>query len=176
MPSMYIHAAEVWKAVEGLHVKVSGTWKEVQTGYVKVSGAWKEFYAAVSVALSGEIGINAIVPQPGTAYAGVRINTDGTVDKRINTNFTQIDTATDWIIPNSAASSDYEVYCTDNNSNLAGGSSATGTWLAMSAAREWLISHDGATPKQLDITIAIRFSGGATIDSGNYTGAASAEA
>lgn len=106
-------------------------------------------------------------------WAGVRINTDGTVDRRGGTsgNYVQIDSGTDWIIPNGSASSDFEVYCTVNSSSGSGldaGSAATDTWLALSTNREWFCSRTTVGTDSANLTISIRYNGGATLDSGTY--------
>ena len=69
--------------------------------------------------------------------SGIRFNTDGTVDKRENASYTQISAASDWIIPNSAAPSDYEVRVSgappgDAFTNSTG---ADGTWFTLDSAR-----------------------------------------
>lgn len=106
-------------------------------------------------------------------WAGVRINTDGTVDRRGGTtsNYTQIDTTTDWIIPNGAANSSYEVYCAVNSTSgngLDAGSASTATWLALSTNREWFCNRTTVGTDNANITISIRYNGGSTLDSGTY--------
>ena len=160
-----------WKKLDGIHVKVSGTWKAVQAGYTKVSGTWKQFYAAVTYALSGETGINGSQPG-GTSNAGVRMNADGTVDKLVDTVYSQIDTATDYIIPNSAVKTAIRFRATNNGDALDAGSSATGSWL--SAPCEWYVETSGV-PVNLDVDVEISIdSGSSTHDTGAYTGSAEA--
>lgn len=107
------------------------------------------------VNLDGEASIVA------TGLAGVRINTDGTIDKNLDSTYSQIDAGTDWVIPNSAAGSLFEVRCTlDSGSLLV--DAGTGTWLAMSTNREW------GTDSSATITLALRFAGGPIIDTGQY--------
>lgn len=176
MPDMHTRVSGTWKKVDALHVKVSGVWKAVQTGYIKVSGVWKEFYAAVAYAMSGQAGIIGFETQPASAIAGVRVNADGTIDKitgdASSPTYTQIDAATDYVIPNGAVTGNERFRCTDNNTNLDSGT--TGSWLA--APQEWYITHGGLPAKQLDIDIEISILGDTTTDdTGNYTGSASAE-
>ena len=123
------------------------------------------------VTISGEVGINHNpISQP--AKSGIRINADGTIDERLGDSYSQIDAATDWIIPNGAANSSYEFTATDNNANLDAGSDATGTWA--SAPLEWWVEEtvEFAT-ENLSVTVGIRFNGGAEIDNGTFTGQAS---
>ena len=122
----HINVAGVWKALNGLHVNVSGVWKEVQKGHINVGGVWKQFYNVVAYALSGEANIDDLVTQPTVAIAGIRVNADGTIDKRIGAVYTQIDSATDWGVPNGGITGNEEFFCTDNNANLAVGSDSTG--------------------------------------------------
>lgn len=170
----HVKVSGAWKTLTGIHTRVSGTWKAVNAGYIKVSGVWKQFYAAVAYALSGETGIIGAETQPATSYAGVRINADGTVDKREDGTYTQIDSATDYVIPNGAVTGSERFRCTDNNANLDAGSSATGTWLA--APCEWFISNAAAPIKNLDIDIEISILGDTTTDdTGNFTGQCNSE-
>jgi len=106
-------------------------------------------------------------------YAGVRINADGTVDRRGGTSgsYGQIDSGTDWIIPNGAASSDFDVYCTVNSSSgagLNGGSDAVDTWLDLSTDRMWYCFRNTVGTNSANLTISIRYNGGSTLDSGVY--------
>lgn len=172
----HVKVSGAWKALDGIHVKVGGVWKAVQTGYIKVSGTWKEFYAAVAYALSGEPGIIGFQIQPNVAIAGVRINADGTIDKitgnASSPTYTQIDAATDWCIPNGEVTGNERFRCTDNNANLASGT--TGSWLA--APQQWYVTGSGLPATALDIDIEISILGDTTTDdTGNYTGQASAE-
>lgn len=172
----HVKVSGVWKKLEGIHVKVSGTWKAVQAGYIKVSGVWKQFYAATAYALSGESAIVGFAIQPAVAIAGVRVNADGTIDKITGTVaspiYTQIDSATDWVIPNGNATGDERFKCTDNNANLDAGT--TGSWLA--APQQWYITRAVASIKNFDIDIELSILGDTTTDdSANYTGQASSE-
>lgn len=129
--------------------------------------------SADQVRLSGETGIIDAVVDPANAQAGVRFNSDGTIDKNEGGSYTQIDANTDWIIPNGADKTPYTVRCTDNNANLAAGSAATGTWLAATSTWNWYIEQTSFGTKNLDIDLEISPDGGTTIiASGNYTGSA----
>jgi len=163
----------VWKQLDGIHVKVSGVWKEVNNAYTRVGGVWKQWYAAVAVTLSGEAGINDDALDPDDARVGVRWNSDGTLDKNIDTSYIQIDATTDWIIPNGADKTGMVVRCTDNNANLAAGSAGTGSWLSASATRTWFITQTTIGSKLLDITLEVSLDSGSTVhDSAGYTGTA----
>ena len=64
------------------------------------------------VTLSGET-IEHIVDDPFNAEVGIRFNADGTVDKNVGGSFSQIDSLTDWIIPNAGANAGYDLAYTD---------------------------------------------------------------
>lgn len=108
----------------------------------------------------------------GTAIAGIVVNADGTIDKIESGSTTQIDAATDWVIPNALASSLYEVRVTSVNHNGGPGwlssPGADGTWFDLSTDRTWSIQAIGAsTPLTTDFTLEIRWAG-ATQDTGSY--------
>ena len=123
-------------------------------------------------ALSGETIIDSITSR--TATAGVRVNSDGTIDKLVNTTYTQIDATTDWVIPNTAADGDHEVRITAVTFNEGAGfdveAEVEDTWIALSANRTWAVvdSTDGpAGDKDVSFTIEIRIFG-TTVVSGSY--------
>ena len=120
------------------------------------------------VTLSGE-SINGL--DGTTSYAGVRINTDGTVDENVDAAYSQIDTATDWVIPNSFSSKKtYHVRATEDSWNSNGTRNGTmGSWLQLSSNREWYIENSIVGNADWTITIAISDDGGSTtIDTGQY--------
>jgi hypothetical protein len=116
------------------------------------------------VALSGET-----ISNLSSGTAAVRVNTDGTVDK-LDPGASQIDASTDWIIPNSAASSLYEVSWsqvsgdTPSYSNMA----VAGTWYDLSVSRYVGYQPSPGAGESGVIRLSIRFNGGATIDTGDY--------
>lgn len=128
--------------------------------------------APFTLTISGESSIDGTIGDPGKARSGIRVNADGTLDKRENNTFTQIDAATDIVIPNVFASADFEVKLTDNNANLAGASAATGSWLAITTAPIWYVEQSGVGNISLNVTLEGRYKSGAVIDSGVFTGTA----
>ena len=127
---------------------------------------------AGNVTLSGEI-INDIEGGDRLYRAAVIIRTDGTVDKIENTTTTQIDSGTDWIIPNGDASSSYEVRYTNRTGDALDGSTslAEDTWGAISSDRyfeqRWSIGA-GVGGKSSVFDLEIRFNGGSVLDSAQY--------
>ena len=162
-----INIGGTWKAIDAAEVNISGVWKDVATIEANVGGTWKVVWPLY--ALSGESAIDHQIPS-GTARAGIRINADGTIDKRLGDTYTQIDAATDWIIPNGGSKTDVRFRCTNSGSTLAGGSSATGSWL--SAPCEWYVETTGAS-KTLSLSVEISLdTGTSTHDTGAYSGIA----
>ena len=130
-------------------------------------------YRPFVVTISGESGISDSVGS-GTAFAGIRVNTDGTIDKREGGTYTQIDTATDWVRPTGRASSTFDVRAnivseTEDGFN-AGLSDLFGTWLPMSTDREWVVTEatTGFTSTGT-LTLLVRYNNSATLDSANYS-------
>lgn len=120
--------------------------------------------SAITAGAAGAVAAseNSLLNDPGTqnythvlpnstSRSGVRIATDRDVDERELDSY--VDRA-DWLL-SSGTASDYEVRCTVNSGTLAGGSSATGSYLALSSSREWYVetTHVTATAS---LTIDIR--------------------
>lgn len=135
--------------------------------------AWEPLYASEVVTLSGEF-ITTSVSGAVPSVARLIINPDGTLDKLENGSTTQIDASTDWIIPNGAASSSYQVRFT----NLAGTITGAGTTLTedvwadidqvhgIRTARP-IAQGNGQTGATFDLEI--RLGTGATLASASYT-------
>lgn len=119
-----------------------------------------------AVNLDGEVISSSV--SGGSAKAGVRINQGGSVDKRDEDVYTQIDSP-DWADPPEFAPGLYEVKADITGDALDGGSDATGTWLSLAAAtREWFISQLSSGSKATDVTVRLRRDGGAELDNGLY--------
>jgi hypothetical protein len=142
------------------------------SGEIKLS----DFYGAPAavVTVSGELITHFTTG--ATATAGVRVNTDGTIDKLVGAVYTQIDASTDWIIPNIEASSTYEVRITNvswtQGSSFDTEASPAEVWISMAANREWSIvdaTSTGLGAKSLTFDIEIRYDGGAVLDAGSFS-------
>ncbi len=132
---------------------------------------------AGNVTLSGETIQHITVSGP---WAGVRINSDGTIDKRTGATptYTQIDAVTDWIIPNGDASALYDVKIEEVSltgggsptfSNPGGAGKGLSTWFDLGSNREWGVRTPGPSQSNVwTITIHIRWNGGAELDQGTY--------
>jgi len=156
--SLYANVSGTWRSQGNAWTRVSSVWRRC-TVWVNVSGTWKAVLGRVTV--SGET-------TSAVAQSGVRFNTDGTVDINEQGIYSQIDSATDWIIPNGVdGKGDYEVRAVQNSGDaLDGGSDALNTWLALSTAREWF-GLGGSPEFDANLTIDIRLAG-LTLGSGTY--------
>ena len=134
--------------------------------------AWVDLYSSAVVTLSAPGTILAAdldFPGPWNTVAGIRVNTDGTWDKFTSTittsSYTQIAPTTDWIIPNSAASSLYQfkLDVTSNAPNF--NSDTTGVWHSMTGPREWYYQSTTLGSATCSWTLRVRYNGGAEIDS-----------
>lgn len=125
--------------------------------------------------LTDELNIDDSQDSPTIALAGVRLNTDGTVDKNLWTAYVQIHAASDWIIPNSKATDQYWVRCTINSgSNNHINASVEDVWHQMTTWRTFGVQRESIGVTSFDYTIELATdSGGSNIvASANYTGSA----
>lgn len=90
------------------------------------------------------------------AYSGIRFNSDGSISKRTGST-TYADSGKDWYLENVAnIGNNYKIRVLLTSGTLAGGSSTTGNWIAISSAPKFEIqrSTDGTTIVTADIAIA----------------------
>jgi len=127
--------------------------------------------AAGAVTVSGET-VTDNVAVNRLARAAIVVRSDGTIDKIENATVTQIDSGTDWIIPNGDASSLYEVkYDLDIGDTLdASTDLADGIWGALGADKffEQRATFYPDQDRASTITISIRFNGGSVLDSATF--------
>lgn len=96
----------------------------------------------------------------GTASAAYQLKSDGTANYSQNGGgyiFLE-----NWCVPGAQATN-YECYVTVVAGSLDGSSSATGTWLALSSSRAWLVSQPTLGITDAIINIGIRRTGTSTI-------------
>lgn len=104
--------------------------------------------------------------------AGIRFNSDGTVDKNDDGTYSQVDSATDWIIPNASAPSDYQirVTATPPGNDFTSEPAVPGTWVTLDSNREWQVQTSSPS-SFLDtgyFTVEIRKGSGPVEASGSY--------
>lgn len=126
------------------------------------------------VTLSGETVLTVDAVSPYDTFVAFRFNTDGTLDKGTSINggalnFSQIDSATDWIIPNDAASIDYDVRIVSITGTLTSLAAAENTWIDLGTARTWTLNSTIQENITVTATFEIRDPVGTTKDTGAYT-------
>ena len=156
-------------------VKFSSSWRQIVTVEVRSGGVWRTVFIPTvgNVTVSGEV-ISDIGSGDRLFRAALVVKLSGTSDKIVNTTQTQIDGATDWIIPNGDASSLYEVRYTGLTGDALDGSTslAEDVWGSLGAnkffSQRW-VAGAGIGMKSSVFTVEIRFNGGAPLDSASYT-------
>jgi len=139
----------------------AGSWVQVGSVKRRLSGAWVTIWSAAAIT---DQSITSLDPM-GTRTAGYRLNTSGIAESRVQAAYSTIET---WLVV--GAASDYEVRATLVTGDALT-SGAVGTWQALSASREWLIS--ATTPSKLsELLIEIRTTAGVVVDSATVTLAA----
>lgn len=165
MPPLTFGTSGGNKDATEIHVGTSGGNKAITEGWVGTSGGNKQFYASETISLSG---VAVSSTGNGSQTATYTLESDGDVV----TATTPLGSADigDWISPKASAPSDYEVRATLNSGTLNAGSSATGSWLALTSNRSWGVTRTVVGVADTgDLTIEIRKGSGATLASANVT-------
>jgi len=116
-----------------------------------------------TVSMASTYTVTYDAPGPGTAI--ITFESDGDV---INT--TLGSDVGDWLAPKSFAPSLYEIRATIVSGSLTSGSSATGSWLALTSDRNWRrLSGALNTLTTCVLTIEIRYAGGPVLDTATVT-------
>lgn len=118
----------------------------------------------------------------GVQTVGLRFNADGTVDEYESAgaaSWQQIESSTDWIIPNSFNTEGFHVKLTVQSGDspdagtVLGSSDAINTWLTLGngTTREWFLENEDPQPSQSGVwRVEISADGGTTtLDSGDFT-------
>lgn len=117
---------------------------------VDVSNLWAAKGTAVYAEISDQ---NITEVEAGSTSSGYRLRADG-VAERFSTDATT-PIPGEWIVAGSG--DDYECMATIvSGSALAGGSSATGTWLSMGSTRQWSIVQNIVGIKTTTLLVEIR--------------------
>lgn len=127
------------------------------------AGAMGEFEGTVTV--SGESVSDAGL---GAAFASITFQNNGQVWATIVSGSYQVDSGTDWIIPNGAAPDDYEVMLSGRSGDAPSGA-AENTWLPLSTSRQWYLSAGPGVTLSCSFTISIRKGSGSVLDSAGYS-------
>lgn len=128
------------------------------------------FSAGGFITISGEV--VSVTGPAGSIVAGIRFNTDGSIDKRENSVYTQVDPGEYWSNePETGIGSNYDVRA------LSAGKTGTwsqaaeidDTWIQISANREWVVLRFTAGTKQCIATFEMRNTGsGSALDDAVY--------
>jgi len=176
MADTYVKVGSTWRPLKKIYVKVGSTWREIQKTYVKVGSTWRLVYqnatwhltnnTHIAYAIGGfEFRSNGrvytasyIFPEPGGPYL----------------TYQQINSGTDWIIPNAAASEDnYYIRFTHISGTAPTEVDALNTWLSLSSNR--LVSwSSGVSSISGTVRVEIRNGAGTIVASANYTGGCTA--
>ncbi len=173
----------VWRSLTDVEVRFSGSWRDIKTVEVRNGGVWRLVFENPDVNLAGEAGILSTdtTTSPWVSTSGIRVNDDGTIDKVTQVNagsliFTQIDSATDWIIPNELGDTTYDFQLNSTTSDPNHLSDSIDTWIAMGSGSQssnylqWLRQRTIVGLQSWNWDLRVRKDGGAQIDTGNYTG------
>lgn len=164
-----VRSGGVWRTITGPEVKVGGVWRAIETIQVRLGGVWRTVFESAVVTVSGESATDIGVNRASRAVIVVR--QDGTIDKIQNVTTTQVDSATDWIIPNSEAPSDYQTRYTGLTGDPldASTSAAQNVWRAISVGDYFY--EQRATGNQSfssTFTIQVRKGTGPVLDSASF--------
>lgn len=129
------------------------------------------FGGPIVVTVSGE-SLSHVVGNGNDATAGIRVMRDGTLEKVEGVVETQIDAATDWIIPNSKGFTGYHVKFSKGALDpAAAGGDAIDTWHAIDTTVRtiWWTEFSDDSTQSATLTVAISDDGGTTtLDSGTF--------
>jgi hypothetical protein len=162
-----VYNGSSFKEATEVHMYDGSVYRDCSEVHVWNGSAWKQVFAKVAPAVVSLAGFAISYETAGGDTVALRINSDGTIDQGKGGVYTQINSGSDWIIPNSASTENtYHVRAT-----LTGDSLTTGTlntWLEIGVdTTEWtrfaLFSYT-------ELTISISDDGGSsTIDSAVYS-------
>lgn len=169
----HIYDGSAYRKATEIHIYDGSAYRDCDTVHVYDGSAWRLVFqkTTATVTLSGE---NVTDLSAGTSVAGIRVNADGTIDRYTAENgYEQIDSSTDWIIPNGSASGDYDVRVTSvfPPGSFTSSPGTDGDWFALSSNREWLLSLTGSSgdSDEVTFTLEIRDGSDVTQDTGSYS-------
>lgn len=169
MPGIFVNDNGTLREIRKVFVNDNGALREIRKGFVNDNGTLREFFASSVITVSGESVSTSVA---GSASANIRFMANGTVEKDENGATTQVDSATDWIIPNANASSEYQIrYTNFTGSALTAPPSAEDEWIDLGTDRTYGLFRLSSNPgtSSCSFTIEIRKGTGAVLDSATYT-------
>ena len=118
------------------------------------AGGTKPVYSLVAEPISN------IVPDPANAEAGIRFNSDGTVDKNEDGSYAQIGGASlDWISPRGySTTQDFEVRYTNLQvgDDFTSKAAAEDAWVSISTNPVWIVTEGDVATKTVECDFEIR--------------------
>lgn len=152
----HIWDGAAYQQADEIHVWDGAAYQQCIEVHVWDGSAWRQVYATGGTVTLTDQSVSHT--HATAARAGVYWNGDGTVDKREGSTFTQVSALTDWIIPNGAASNDYEFklsYVSSTGSFATGYRVFYGTWAA-----GWhyidMQKNSGTGTATLTVTVSVR--------------------
>lgn len=112
-----------------------------------------------------------IITDTSTGIGLLEIRTDGTLWKREGGTPTQLNSGTDWIIPNGSANSAFDVKWVNVSGDVANNGNMLGdedTWHAVSTMRSIGYEDSVTSLREGVVRISIRKGGGAVLDTGDF--------
>jgi len=162
----HVRDAGSWKEIQEIHVRDAGTWKDVQEGWVRDGGVWRQFFSAETVLLTNRT-ISAFAISPASATAGIRFNSDGTLQTRANAAYTSV--SGEWLTPSGDGSA-YRVRATLSSGPAPSSGPALSTWHALTVNIEWSKLRSGiGSDADTVLFIEIDKGDGVVIDSATIT-------
>ena len=110
------------------------------------------------------------VTDPTNAESGIRLKSTGFIQEQDGASFASRDTATDWIIPHSAARVDYDC----RGTNVVGDACTTSaaaddTWIDCGSDRTWSLLQSSVGTATVTFDFEIRDPEGTTVASTSYS-------
>lgn len=161
----HVNDGGTWRELQGVYVNDAGAWRTIQEIYVNDGGTWRSVFVNAVVTVSGETIQN--LNNEFSAAASVIFKSTGIVQKVDFGGTAQIDASTDWIIPNGAASSAYEIRATLTSGSAPNNTGTLNTWQDLGTDRSWSNICIGDVIASSTLLIEIR-RGGVTLGSGSY--------
>lgn len=128
--------------------------KDIIEGWVGTTSGNKLFFSGATITLDTSYSMYGTDGGFGSASASFALESDG--DIIASEGFGNVDVG-DWISPKASAPGSYEVRATIVSGSLSSGT--TGSWLALTSTRTWVVSRSSPGYSSCVLTIEIRLSG-----------------
>jgi hypothetical protein len=153
----HIYDGSQYREVEEFALYDGSQWRNIEEAYVFDGTDWRLFFSSsATVTLTNQ----SISHSAATAIAGIYFNTDGTVDKREGGTYTQISTATDWVVPNGAGGSGYAIQFSGVSFTGSGFiwaySPSPGSWQSLGTQAYFYLQKTSSGTGSVTFTVSIR--------------------